>query len=526
MSRRTAWRDCILLFLLALLVRALTVPLLSGPGYMDAAYYIDGALNLYEGRGFNDLFLWNYMGDPTGIPQPSHLYWMPLSSMLIYLSFLVLGPTFRAAQVPFVLLSALLPVLSYWVAYDIAQKRRHAVVSGLLTILSGFYLLRWVTPDNFAPFAVAGGVCLWTLGRGLEKPGWGWFALSGIGAGLGHLSRADGMLLVVVAGLMILWSAYRDRTQIRRLALGLVWLVVGYGIVMGPWFVRNWIAIGRPLATDGTQTVWLTNYDDLFGYQIPLTVDRYLAWGWGNIVSSKLRGLWLNLQTVLFVGWMIFLIPPGLAGVWRLRKRVSFQGAWWYLVVLYLTMSLVFTFAGWRGGMLHSLVALLPFLYAAAMEGLDAFCSWMARRRRNWRAREAQAVFSGAAVVFGLALSIVLAVQVAPAAGAEHPYRRVAGWLAAEGDPQARVMINDPATFFYYGRRPCVVIPNGGLETVIEVMRRYDVQWLVLDENNPTLHELFVDPRQEPRLELVQTLQEPDPVSNTVHIFRLKESGE
>lgn len=526
MSRRMALRDSILLFVLALLVRVLTMPLLSGPGYMDAAYYVDGALNLYEGRGFNDFFLWNYMGDPAGIPQPSHLYWMPLSSILIYISFVILGPTFRAAQVPFVLLSALLPVLSYWVAYSVAQQRRHAVVSGLLAILSGFYLLRWVTPDNFAPFAIAGGICLWALGRGIERPGWGWFALSGVGAGLGHLSRADGMLLVAVAGLAILWSAYRDRTQVRRLAGGLAWLLAGYLVVMGPWFVRNWITIGRPLATDGTQTVWLTNYDDLFGYRNPLTVERYLAWGWGNIVSSKLRALWLNAQTVLFVGWMIFMVPPGLIGVWRMRRRASFLGAWLYLAALYLAMSLVFTFAGWRGGMLHSLVALLPFLYAAAMEGLDVFVAWMVRHRRNWRQREAQTVFSWAAVVFALALSIVLAIQVVPGARTEHPYQQIAGWLEAQDDPQARVMINDPAMLYYYGRRPCIVIPNGGVDTVIEVMRRYGVQFLVLDENNPTLHDLYVNPGRETRLELVQTFPEPGSVSYQMHVFRLKESGE
>jgi 4-amino-4-deoxy-L-arabinose transferase-like glycosyltransferase len=462
------------------------------------------------------------MGDPAGIPQPSHLYWMPLSSVLIYLSFLVLGPTFRAAQVPFVLLSALLPVLSYWVAYGVSRQRRHAIVSGLLAILSGFYLLRWVTPDNFAPFAIAGGVCLWALGQGIEKQSWGWFALAGVGAGLGHLARADGMLLVAVAGLMVLWSAYRDRTQVRRLAGRLGWLLAGYSVVMGPWFVRNWVTIGQPLATGGTQTVWLTDYDDLFGYRSPLGVERYLAWGWGNIVASKLRALWLNLQTVLFVGWMIFLFPPGLAGAWRLRKRASFQGAWLYLMALYLAMSLVFTCAGWRGGMLHSLVALLPFLYAAAMEGLDAFCGWMARRRKSWRQREAQTVFSGAAVVFALALSLVLAIQVAPAARAEHPYRRVARWLDEQSDSQARVMINDPAMFYYYGRRSCVVIPNSGLDTVIEVMRRYDVQFLVLDENNPTLHDLYANPEREPRLRRVHTFQEPTPM----HVFQLKESGE
>ena len=47
-------------------------------------------------------------------------------------------------------------------------------------------------------------------------------------------------------------------------------------------------------------------------------------------------------------------------------------------------------------------------------------------------------------------------------------------------------MINDPAMLYYYGRRPCIVIPNGGVDTVIEVMQRYGVRFLVLDENNST----------------------------------------
>ena len=142
---------------------------------------------------------------------------------------------------------------------------------------------------------------------------------------------------------------------------------------MAPWFARNLRVIGRPLSTAGLQTLWLTDYDDLFSYGKPLTLRAYLDWGWDNILRSKLQALWLNAQTVLFVGWMIALAPLGLLGAWRLRRQAAFRLAGLYGVLLYLTMSLVFTFPGWRGGMLHSTVALLPALYAAAMEGLDLF---------------------------------------------------------------------------------------------------------------------------------------------------------
>jgi 4-amino-4-deoxy-L-arabinose transferase-like glycosyltransferase len=504
MSERWVYRDCAIILAVTLLVRGFVALPVRHPGTMDAAYYVDGALSLYQGRGFSDPFIWNYLDDPDDIPHPSHLYWMPLSSILAYLSFLLFGPGYRAAQVPFVLLSSLLPLVSYLVAYDVAHQRRHAVCAALFATFSGFYMMHWVSTDNFAPFALAGALCLWATGRGLGEDGSaGWFALAGVSAGLGHLSRADGALLAGVVMLAGAWQAWKERSGLGRLAIRYALFVVGYGLVMGPWFLRNGHVIGRPLATAGTQTLWLTAYDDLFSYAKPLNAQAYLSWGWGNILHSKLDGLWKNLGQLLFAGWMIFLAPFGLIGVWRLRRRVAFRAAWLYMVGLYLAMSLGFTFAGWRGGMLHSMVALLPSMYAASMEGLDACISWVARRRQSWRPGQARAVFSVAFVGFAVALSGMLVVQGQDGLDQDHPYAEVASWMDEHVPADARVMVNDPATFYYYGRRPCLAIPNADLDTVLEVMHRYDAAYVVLDGNNPTLRALFDAPQNDARLILL-----------------------
>lgn len=138
--RKPHTKYTITILLIALLVRVLTALPLRVPGYMDAYYYYVGATSLYRGLGFNDPFIWNYLDNPTGLPHPSHLYWMPLSSVLAYLSFLLFGESFRAAQVPFVILSALLPLIAYAVAYQVAHSRRHGVCAALFTVFSGFYL--------------------------------------------------------------------------------------------------------------------------------------------------------------------------------------------------------------------------------------------------------------------------------------------------------------------------------------------------------------------------------------------------
>lgn len=514
---RQGYRDLILLAGLTLAVRMLTALLLERPGYMDAAYYVDGGLSLYAGRGFNDPFIWNYLDDPAAIPHPSHLYWMPLSSILVYLSFLVWGPTYHAAQVPFALLSSLLPILAYVVAFDVAQNRRHALCAGLFATFSGFYMVYWVTPDNFAPFAVAGALALWAAGQAL-KTGWpAWLALAGLCAGLAHLARADGLLLAIA--IVIAWLVHRVALAGWRavpwssLAVGCLAFAASYLVVMGPWMLRNVQQAGHPLPAVGVRTAWLTDYDDLYSYGRSLGLKDYVSWGWANILGSKVRGLWANAQTLLFVGWMIFLAPFGLIGAWCLRRRVEFRAAWLYGVLLYLAMSVVFTFPGWRGGMLHSLTALLPFLYAAAAEGLDVSIAWVARWRRTWQLDQAQRILTPGFVGLAVLLSLALYVRGRDRFVGRHLYEDVTAWMAGHAPSSARVMVNDPPSFYYYGRRECLSIPNADLDTVLQVMARYHAEYLLLDGNYPSLRALYEAPQSDERLILLQTFGQGDQVA-------------
>lgn len=492
--RRDLWG----LFVLALLVRILTAWPMQHPGYMDAFYYVEGGRTLYHGHGFNEFIIWNYLDAPEGIPHPGYTYWMPLTSILVYLGFALFGPTFRAAQLPFVLLSALLPPVAYAVAYETSRSRRHAWLAGLLVTAGGFYLIRWPTPDNFTPFALAGALCLWLLGKGFQDGRWQRFALAGLCAGLAHLSRSDGVLLLLVPVLVQITSCELKvssfelsvagcglRRRYGLFAARYVLFALGYLIVMLPWFVRNVQVLGTPLPSAGTQTLWLTDYDDLYGYAPSLSFSNYLAWGWGNIVRSKVQGLWLNLQTLLAVGWMIALAPFGLIGVWRLRRRIELAPAWIYGLLLYLTMSLGFTYPGIRGAMFHSLTALLPFLCVAALDGLDVAVAWAAARRRGWHVRQAQQVFGVGLTAIVILLSSLVYLRTLPLYRCPHPYQAVAEWMAENVPAWARVLAGDPAAFRYWSGRESLSIPNDGISTLLEVAERYDAYYVVVDPNVP-----------------------------------------
>jgi hypothetical protein len=522
-----AHRDWIALLALSLIIRVLAIFPVQQPGYMDAAYSYDIALHLARGQGFTEPFIWNYLDNPSGLPHPSHLYWMPLPTLLAWIGLKTLGQSYRAAQVPFAIVSALLPLVSYWVAVQITGYRRHGWLAGLLTLFSGFYVLYWGHTDNFTLFALVGSLSLvaaWranqaqkTNHQSLKTQGWA--VAAGALVGLAHLSRADGPLLLIVIGLVwgqSLVSNYQSQQikgtrdwilEMRKF----LWLVLGYILVMLPWFARNWMVIGAPLPAAGTQTMWLTTYDDLFSYGRQLSLQAYLAWGWDNILRSKLDALWLNTQTVLAVFCMVFLAPLVIVGWWRLRRHLLFQLAAWYSVLLFIAMTLVFTFPGPRGGLFHSGGALLPFIFTAALVGLDVLVEWAAARRQGWDPRLAKQVFGVGLVGLALLVSGFLYYRGTVVdrrwQGEDTAYSRLVDWLSARGEGQAVVMVGDPPGYWYYGGGPSVVVPNEPVETVLAVANRYGARYLVLDRNRPRpLVSVYEGIEHHPALILVETL--------------------
>ena len=122
-------------WIIALLATGLVVNLgaafwVRTPGYMDAEYYFTTALRVGEGEGFTEPYLWNYLDDPTGIPHPSHLYWMPFTTMIAIGSMMVFGTSFRLAQIPFLILTIALPILTTFLSMYLHKNRGWAWRSG------------------------------------------------------------------------------------------------------------------------------------------------------------------------------------------------------------------------------------------------------------------------------------------------------------------------------------------------------------------------------------------------------------
>lgn len=509
----------IALFVLGASLAALAALGQPVPGYMDAEYYYGGALRLVNGDGFSEPYLWNYLDDPDGLPHPSHLYWMPLASILAAAGMKVFGAAhFWGARLPFILLYGLLPVISAQLSLKFLVKPRYAWIAGLLATFSGVYIVYSSIPETFVLYLVLGGL-VWLL---LYHGGWKnasikkltfRAAILGLLVGLLHLSRADGIVWVAGGIAWIIWvSLANEKSPKLRVAIvGVGIFLLVYGLVMGGWYLRNVNLFGTLMAAGNSRTLWITNYDQTFSYPASqLTFANWQAAGIGLHLLARWDALVMNLKNLVAVQGLVILAPLMLAGLWKMRKMVAVQFAGLMLLGTLALMTLVFPYAGSRGGYLHSASVFQTLLWAAAPSGLELFVNW-GQRKRNWQPERAMPVFGGLLVLVCALLTGWFYLQKVVGTGdaatrwgySDQAYREISQNLERFGvTSEDLIMVNNPPGFYLATGRSSIVIPGGGVEQAVAAARKYGAKWMLLEVEQGNLADLYQNPTQVDDLQL------------------------
>ena len=503
------WRHYGILFLIGLIVPFLISRFQTLPGYMDADYYFAGGVRLAEGHGFTEPYLWNYLDDPAGLPHPSHTYWMPLASIVSAAGMWLIGQsTYAAAQLPFVFLSACVPLVTGALAYSVSRQRRLAMVSGLLAIFSLYYAPFMPVPDNYALFMLAGGTFLLIAPRDQK---WVPVAMGAL-AGLMTLARSDGLLWLGLAGLTVMWKAlYKEDEQREAFADWLATIIptgllvlVGYLAVMGFWHIRNLILFGSPLTPGGGRLLWLQNYNQTFIYPPgDLTRESFLQAGWEAALQSRSRAFFANLSNAFGAQGGIFLFPLILIGLRQLRSELRTKIAVTGWVILFAVMTLVFPFAGARGSFFHAGAAFQPYWWVAAPVGLDAVIAW-ARRRGQFTDKHASYFLQGVLVLLAVFLTLYLVNFRVVASGWEQDdriYPAVEDLFLEHGiNPQDAVIVRNPPGYFIVSGRSAISLPYGDESTILAVAEKFGARYLVLEKDGTfgSIQDLYDAPQSNP----------------------------
>jgi hypothetical protein len=464
------------------------------PGYLDADYYFGGGLQLAAGKGFTEPYLWNYLDDPTGLPHPSHTYWMPLASLISAGGIWLMGEhTYAAGRIGFLLLAALAPVFTAALAYQFRRRPDLAVTSGLLAVFSGYYAPFLPVTDNYGPDIVLGAIFLMLIAKRRLAAS---MAL-GVVAGMLALGRTDGLLWLLVALVALVW---RERISLAETGSGpegragafvlrntsvprVILALAGFMLVMGPWFWRMRSLFGTIFAPGAGRLLWLRSYDETFVFPASqLTLAHWISQGWGPILAARLAALRWNLLNAFAAQGGLVLAPFVLAGLWLIRRDLRAKIGCLAWLALLGVMTLVFPFAGSRGGFFHSGAVLQPLWWAAAPIGLEAAITWA--RGRGLFSVHAFVVFRAALVgVAVLMTAALLRIRVFPGWGeGEQQYPQIQTFLRGEGLQTAdTVMVRNPPGYFIMTGQPAVVVPYGGASSMLAVARQFHVDYVILE---------------------------------------------
>ena len=486
------WRHYIILFVIGLMVPFAVSRFQTLPGYMDADYYFAGGVQLANGKGFNEPYIWNYLSDPQILPNPSHTYWMPLASIVSALGMWLTGQaSYAAGRLAFILLSACVPLLTATLAFDLTRKPILASVSGLLSIFSLYYAPFMPVPDNYALYMLFGGTFLLLAPR-TQK--WVPIALGAL-AGLLTLARSDGLLWLGLAGLTVMWKFARKddgtKNSFREwsaliIPAGLL-VLLGYLIVMGPWHLRTMNIFGSFMTPGGGRLLWLENYNQTFIYPPEnLTRAGFLAAGWNEALKDRLAAFYSNLGNTFAAQGEIFLLPFILLGSWRLRADLRTKIAVTGWLLLFAVMTIIFPFAGSRGSFFHAGAAFQPFWWVAAPVGLDALISW-ARDRGQFTDKNAPFVFQGILVLLAVIMTFYLVNFRVIADGwaqDDFIYPSVEKMFLDNGiQPNDVVIVRNPPGYFIGSGRSSISLPFGDESTILAVAERYNARYLVIEKD-------------------------------------------
>jgi hypothetical protein len=493
---RTFFRDLLGLAMAAILVSLPSLFIQMVPGYMDAEYYYLGGINLFHGEGFFENVVWNTLNLPDSLPTASHLYWMPLPSILASWGlWLFQSESYVYARLFFIVFSAMIPVLTYGFAYQLSRSRAKALTAGFMALFSGVYLVYLSLVETFSPYMLFGGLIFYMVYLFFEHrlklhPGL-FFAGSGILCGLMHLSRADGILWL---GFITLVWIYQF-IQVKNWKQGLVsggCLLAGYLLIMLPWYWRNILLFNSLFPPGNENTLFLLNYNDTFLYPAgQITLQRWLDSGWQSILQVRAEAIGANLLTAWMIHFGIILLPFFILYVVENRKSGFMRWVLLCYLVQFLFMSVLFPFAGTRGGFFHSGSAFQIYFWVGSAIGL-----FSAIRRLMVRRHQTDPRIVGLFTTGVLMILLISAITLVQQKVFGTPWNKTT-WLQSYLDykqlddalkerhipKDAAVMINNPPGFYLASQRLAVVVPNASVEGVLALADQYQVTYVILDKH-------------------------------------------
>ncbi len=456
-----------ILFAAAFIIRLLSAMTIVHPGHADNSYYITVANNLYEGRGFVVDYIWNFLNTYPDLTHPSNDYWMPLSSIFMFLSFLIFGNSLLAAQLPGIIFASLTAPITYFIAIKEFQDKKIAILAAILAVMliPRFILLPEST--SLSGLLTAGAILL--TAYSYKKMN---FFLAGLCGGFAYLTRSDGILILLTLVSVILFSELMLLEKGKLIGM----VAVSFMLVVFPWWLRNYIVFDTVVPVKISSVLFLDNFEDFYSLSAKLNPAIAIL----PAIFDKLMQANNNVQTIMgMIGWPVFLfIPFGIALIWNSRLyRIAFI----YFGFLFLFYSFIANILASQGSFARSGVSLIPFLLPVAIKGVFQFSAFLEKLSNLKTTKIIITVFC-VLFLFTLFKSVnVIKMTYEGSVATKNSLEEISSAIEKyQPASSAVLMTRSPWEAHYSLGSRTIQIPNDDLDVIVKVAKKYNVDYLLI----------------------------------------------
>jgi hypothetical protein len=504
----------------ALIFRLMLLQFVQHPGIGDPNHYYNIGLRMLDGHGLTIDYIWQFNDPPDGIEHDDD-YWMPLTGVIAALSMQIFGRGVHQSLMLFIIMGSSLPIIAYWASKGFGCEEAGCLfAAGAVAFLPEF-ALNSVRTDTTIPNTILLCATILLFLDGLKTGRVLSYIVSGICSGLAYLVRSDSSLLLPIMSITItlcIWKKYPIVHWSRiRYAIVIPFIMV---LIIFPWGLRN-LQLNGTLTTPKLEYMfYLTNYLDHYVYSTELSLQTLLSLQTPvQLISKRIFEMAASVK-LMYTTLDQFLAVAVAGGALLLLRDRKHEKSFVLVPVILLLIgffcfySILVPFKSQGGSFKKAYISLIPLLLPLGAYAVEYVVK--SRKARN-----------GVMLLTLFFIGMNGLEYVRADSNTTNSYLNMMKQVVAKAqslpdtnnDGIIILMAQDPFMLSFLDTQS-VMIPMENLDVILEVARRYKIDYIMMPPARPALDSIYFGTKSDSRL-----IHEADVNGTQIQFFKINNTN-